>query len=118
MFRISTGLVVLILLLVPAVCLAGLGKPLPAQDKAAGDKAIEAARSNLQKRGYSQEQVDAAIAKIGPERLSLLDQEVEQTKAGGYFLEFLIFILVVAVVVVIVIYLLEEERRRYHQYRR
>ena len=111
----------LVVLALSGVCLAGLGKPLPVRDSGKSAEALERAKSILAQKGYDSAQVNAAIEKLGPERVSLLGREVSQEKAGGYvlyFWDFLLFVLFVALIVWLIIYLIDVDRGYYYRPRR
>ncbi len=110
----------LAVLALSSMCYAGLGKPLPAQESDGAPEALKRARTALAQKGYDRTQIDAAIAKLGPERVSLLQQEAAQAKAGGYywyFWDFLIFVLFVALIVWLIIILIDADRGYYYRRR-
>ena len=112
---------VLTVLALSGVCFAGLGKPLPVQDSGKSAEALEQVKTILAQKGYNPAQIDAAIEKLGPERVSLLGQEASQTKAGGYvlyFWDFLFFVLFVALIVWLIIFLIDADRGYYYRPRR
>lgn len=110
---------VLSAVVVPNVCLAGFGKPAScAEGEMKDGEALAQARALLKQKGYDQGEVDAALAKLGRERIAMLEREAAQAKAGG-FLDLLFFILIVALIVWLVIVLIEAPydyryRRRYY----
>ena len=111
----------LAVLLYTGVCFAGLGGPLPAKGSAGAGRALERARASLEQKGYESDEIDSAVAKLGPERLALLEQAGPRPGTGGYILyfwDFLLFVLFVALIVWLIIVLVEAEggyyyRRRY-----
>ena len=118
--RHTTILIALFAVLILAdACLAGVGKPLPRKTDDKQLKSSEAyarALEKLQEKGYSKEQADAALAKLGPKRLSLLEQDLSQIKGGG-FLDLLLFILLVALIVWLILVLIEADRGYYYRRR-
>lgn len=110
----------LTLLALSSMCYAGLGKPLPVQESNGTADALKQARSVLEKKGYEPAQIDAAIAKLGSERISLLGQDAAQVQAGGYvwyFWDFLIFVLFVALIVWLILILIDANRGYYYRRR-
>lgn len=104
------------------VCYAGLGKPLARQpgkedlQKLKSSGAYGEAVKALQQKGYSREQADAALARLGPKRLSSLNLETGKMQGGG-LLDLLLFILLVALIVWLIIVLVEADRGYYRRYR-
>lgn len=104
------------------LCYAGLGKPLARQpgndglQKLKSTHAYGEAAEALQQKGYSREQADAALAKLGPQRLSSLGGEANMMQGGG-ILDLLLFILLVALIVWLIIVLIEADRGYYRRYR-
>jgi len=103
------------------LCYAGLGKPLARQP---GKEDLQKLKSSpvygeavraLQQKGYSSEQADAALARLGTQHLSSLGRESAKMQGGG-LLDLLLFILLVALIVWLIIVLIEADRGYYRRY--
>lgn len=93
---------------------AGLGKPLPRPADLSKLKAAPAYRQAvkaLKGKGFSDEQADAALGKLGPERLAALDKEAAQLEGGGDLVGFFLFVLLVALIIWLIIVVLEDAGR-------
>ena len=115
MRRIVVVVLMIVVACVPSFCLAGLGKPLPVGSMEQTNGVLDKARSILKEKGYDDQRIEAVIAKLGPERLSLISRDIQQARAGGDPLDFILFVFVVGLIVLLVIFLLEEERRGYYR---
>jgi hypothetical protein len=105
------------------LCYGGLGKPLARQpgkedlQKLKSSEVYGKAVEALQQKGYSSEQADAALARLGPQHLSPLGRESAKMQGGG-IVDLLLFILLVALIVWLIIVLIEADRRYpYRRYR-
>ncbi len=112
-----------VVLFAPAhAALAGLGKPLPSQapeESLNGIKSSPAYRQALkalEAKGCSKELAGVALAKLTPEQLSLLDVQVDEAKAGGDLVGFLLFVLFVMLIVYLIILLVDSASYRRYGY--
>jgi hypothetical protein len=103
-----------------SLCYAGLGKPLARQQGAGGLQKLESSEAYreavkaLEQKGYTGEQANAALAKLGPQHLSSLGGESARMQGGG-LLDLLLFILLVALIVWLIVVLVEADRGYYYR---
>jgi len=92
----------------------GLGKPLartPDLQKLKAAPAYRQALTALTGKGFSEEQAESALRKLGPERVAALDKGVAQLEGGGDLVGFFLFVLLVALIVWLIIVVLEDAGR-------
>ena len=92
----------------------GLGKPLartPDLQKLKTAPAYRQALKALTGKGYSVEQAETALKKLGPERLGALEKEAAQLEGGGDLVGFFLFVLLVALIIWLIIVVLEDAGR-------
>jgi hypothetical protein len=92
----------------------GLGKPLPRTPDLQNLKAAPAYRQAvkaLTEKGFSEEQAESALRKLGPERLGALEKEAAQLEGGGDLVGFFLFVLLVALIIWLIIVVLEDAGR-------
>jgi hypothetical protein len=92
----------------------GLGKPLPRTPDLQNLKAAPAYRQAVEalaEKGFSEEQAESALRKLGPERLGALEKEAAQLEGGGDLVGFFLFVLLVALIIWLIIVVLEDAGR-------